>query len=292
LSPSPRSVVLCADDFGMTEGVSRGIVKLARMGRLSATSVMTNRPWWPRLAPHLKELNGQVGVGLHLTLTLGEPLGAMPAFAPGGTFPAYGDLLRPAVSGSLPLHEISAEIDRQLGAFEAAFARPPDFVDGHQHVHVLPGIRRALLRVLQGRGLRGRVWVRDPGDRAAAIIERRVALGKALVVKGLATGFARAARLAGFATNQGFSGFSPFDAKRDTADDFRRFFAHLGARPIVMCHPGHVDAELRTLDPVVEPRQREYDYLSSPEFGALLEAEAIKLVPSPLLAGADNGTGP
>jgi predicted glycoside hydrolase/deacetylase ChbG (UPF0249 family) len=276
----------------MTEGVSRGIVKLARMGRLSATSVMANRPWWPRLAPHLKELNGQVGVGLHLTLTLGEPLGAMPAFAPGGVFPSYRDLLRRAISGNLPLHEISAEIDRQLGAFEAAFARPPDFVDGHQHVHVLPGVRRVLLRVLQGRGLRGRVWVRDPADRASAIAVRRVAIGKALVVKGLAAGFSRAAQRAGFATNLGFSGFSPFDAKRDTAQNFRRFFVQLGPRPVVMCHPGHVDAELRTLDPVVETRQREYDYLSSSEFGALLKAEAITLVPSPLVTERENRMGP
>jgi predicted glycoside hydrolase/deacetylase ChbG (UPF0249 family) len=270
----------------MTEGVSRGIVKLARMGRLSATSVMANRPWWPRLAPHLKELNGQVGVGLHLTLTLGEPLGAMPRLAPGGMFPTFRDLLRPAALGNLPLHEISAEIDRQLAAFEAAFARPPDFVDGHQHVHVLPGIRRVLLRVLQGRGLRGRVWVRDPGDRTIAIRERRVAVAKALAVKGFAAGFAQAARKAGFATNHGFSGFSPFDPGRDAGQDFRRFFTRLGPAPVVMCHPGHVDAELRTLDPVVETRQREYDYLSSPEFAAFLEAQSITLVPAPALAEA------
>jgi chitin disaccharide deacetylase len=292
LLPVPRPVVLCADDFGVTEGVSRGIVKLARMGRLSATSVMAHRPWWPRLAPHLKELNGQVGVGLHLTLTLGEPLGAMPSFAPGGTFPPFRHLVRAAVSGRLPLHEISAEIDRQLAAFEAGFARPPDFVDGHQHVHVLPGIRRALLRVLQGRGLRGRVWLRDPCDHAFAILARRIAVTKALAVKGFAVGFATGARQAGFATNEGFSGFSPFDPKRDTGHEFRRTFAHLGRRPVVMCHPGHVDAELRTLDPAVDTRQREYDYLSSDEFGAFLEAEAIRLVPSPLFAEPQKTMAP
>ena len=39
-----RNVILCADDFGLADGVSRGIVELAEMGRLSATGAMTNMP--------------------------------------------------------------------------------------------------------------------------------------------------------------------------------------------------------------------------------------------------------
>jgi len=37
-----RYVILCADDFGLADGVSRGIVELAWKGRLSATGAMTN----------------------------------------------------------------------------------------------------------------------------------------------------------------------------------------------------------------------------------------------------------
>ena len=43
-----RSVILCADDFGLADGVSRGIVELAWKGRLSATGAMTNMPGWRR----------------------------------------------------------------------------------------------------------------------------------------------------------------------------------------------------------------------------------------------------
>jgi predicted glycoside hydrolase/deacetylase ChbG (UPF0249 family) len=276
-----RQVVLCADDFGLTEGVSQGILELARLERLSATSAMTNRPWWPRLAPTLGQLGARFGVGLHLNLTLGEPLGAMPHMASGGCFPPLSHVLPRAFSRRLPLGEIGAEIERQMTAFEAALGRPPDFVDGHQHVHVLPGIREELLKALARRGWAGHLWLRDPSDRLAAIVRRRVSARKALTVRLLASGFARQARRAGFDVNEGFSGFSPFDPARDAAADFAAFFDALGPRPVVMCHPGHVDAELAGLDPVGEPRTREYAYLASNGFLDLLERRAIALVPRP-----------
>lgn len=276
-----HNVVLCADDFGVTEGVSRGILDLARRGRLSATSVMAHRPWWPGLARDLVDLEGRLGIGLHLTFSLGQPLGPMRRVAPGHAFPAFADVLRKSLLGQLPVAEIRPEIDRQLDAFEAARGDPPDFVDGHQHVHVLPGIREPLLDALAARGWSGRLWLRDPSDRWGAILRRGVAGSKALVVAGLALGFGAAARRAGFAVNEGFSGFSPFEPTRDVAADFRRFVQHLGPRPVVMCHPGHVDAELHTLDPVVVPREREYAYLASDAFPALLRERGIALVPRP-----------
>ena len=39
---------------------------------------------------------------------------------------------------------LTAEITRQFEAFAAAFGRPPDFVDGHHHVHLFPQIRDAV----------------------------------------------------------------------------------------------------------------------------------------------------
>ena len=85
--PTSPSAVLCADDFGLADGVSQGIVELAEAGRLSATGAMTNMPGWRRAAPDLKPLRGRIGIGLHLNLTAGSPLGAMPQLAPSGTFP-------------------------------------------------------------------------------------------------------------------------------------------------------------------------------------------------------------
>src|SRR6188472_654979 len=101
-----RNVVLCADDFGLSDGVSRGIVELAQMGRLSATGAMTNMPGWKRNAAELPPLKERIGIGLHLNLTTGVPLGQMPHVAPSGTFPALGEILGKALRGALPQEEV------------------------------------------------------------------------------------------------------------------------------------------------------------------------------------------
>lgn len=272
-------VVLCADDYGINSGVSRAVVELAEAGRISATSAITASAAWPRAAPALASLRGRIGVGLHVTLTGLAPLGSMPGFAPAGRFPTVGRVISAALAGLLPLDEIAAEIGRQLSAFEDTMGRPPDFVDGHQHVHALPEIRRVLIEALARRGLLD-VWLRDPFDTPGAILVRGVAARKALTVAALALGFGRRARRTGFATNRGFSGFSPFDPGRDVGADFTRFLAAPGPAHLVMCHPGHV-APGETLDGVVETRQAEFDYLMSDAFPALLAERGVVLVPSP-----------
>lgn len=275
---SKRSVVLCADDFGLADGVSRGIAELAEMGRLSATGAMTNMPGWRRAAPSLKSLRGRIAVGLHLNLTTGSPLSLMPGLAPSGMFPPLKDLLPKALKRQLPAAEITEEISRQIGAFEDVFGEAPAFVDGHQHVHVLPTIRPALIQALKERGYAGHIWLRDPSDRAVAILRRPIGRNKALIVKSLAQGFARNAHAAGFQTNKGFSGFAPLDLSVPANSVFEEAFSKLGAYPVVMCHPGYVDDELRGLDPALESRMEELKYLESDAFSALLEQRGVRLV--------------
>ncbi|MBZ6076360.1 ChbG/HpnK family deacetylase [Microvirga puerhi] len=276
-----RHLVLCADDFGMTDGVSRGILDLMEQGRLSATSVMTNMPGWRRAEQDLRPYAGRIGIGLHLNLTTGTPIQPMSHVAPGGRFQPIGALISNAFRGRLSVSEIAEEIRRQLVAFEGVHEAPPDFVDGHQHVHVLPVIRQALFTVLQEKGYAGRVWLRDPSDRVTSILRRPISRGKALIITALARGFRDQARAAGFDTNDGFSGFSPLDPQTEVQRLFGTSLANLGPRPVVMCHPGYVDDELRSLDPAVESRPAELAYLQSEAFGELLEERGIVLAPAP-----------
>jgi predicted glycoside hydrolase/deacetylase ChbG (UPF0249 family) len=274
-----RYVILCADDFGIADGVSRGIVELVGMGRLSATGAMTNMPGWRRAAASLGAVRGRIAVGLHLNLTTGSPLGPMPALAPSGKLPSLKELLPGALKRQWAVAEIASEIDRQIDAFEEIFGAAPAFVDGHQHVHVLPVIRPALIAALKARGYAGRVWLRDPSDRATAILRRPIGRNKALIVKSLARGFARNAHVAGFRTNKGFSGFAPLDLSIPAARIFEEAFSKLGAHPLVMCHPGYVDDELRSLDPALESRVEELNYLKSDAFSEFLEQRGLRLAP-------------
>jgi predicted glycoside hydrolase/deacetylase ChbG (UPF0249 family) len=262
--------VLCADDYALTPAVSAGILRLLEQERISATGAMTNRPSWREAAADLRRHAGRADLGLHLNLTTGEPLGAMPNLAPTGQFPALGHLLRASLARGLDRREIAGEISRQLTAFEDAMGLAPDFVDGHQHVHVLNGIRQPLLAVLAERypDPATRPYLRDPADSPLAIVARRHA-GKALVVAGFASGFAAAVRRAGFAVNRGFAGFSAFDARADYAAEFRAYLRKPGERHLVMCHPGLIDDALRGIDPVVGTRPLELAFLSGPGFAAL-----------------------
>lgn len=274
-----RPVALCADDYAFTPAVSAGIREALLAGRLTATSVMTSRPGWPQESAALRAVLGAAEAGLHLTLTVGAPLGAMPGFAPDGVFPALGALVRQAVAGRLPHAEIAAEIGRQLDAFADAFGAPPAFVDGHQHVHALPGVREALFEALAARGRERRPWLRDPADRASRILRRGVETRKAFTVAALARGFGAAARRRGFALNAGFSGFSAFNPSRDFGADMARYLVAPGPAHLVMCHPGRVDAELAALDPVVATRPLELDFLLSPDFPARLARAGLRLAP-------------
>jgi hypothetical protein len=265
--------VLCADDFAMTEGVSRSILALLEAGRLSATGAMTSRPHWRRLAGELATFATRADLGIHLNLTCAAPLGAMPVVAPGGTLPNLPDLARMALLSRAARAEIAAEIGRQCAAFEDALGRPPDFVDGHQHVHVLPGIRHAVIAAVAGRYPRGSVYLRDPADSLGAIRERGVAVAKALVIGGLSLGLSGSARRAGIPVNRGFSGVAPFDPSRDFGADLGRFLVRPGPAHLVMCHPGFIDDELARIDPVIATRPLEHAALA-----AIEPPEGLKMV--------------
>ena len=67
--------------------------------------------------------------------------------------------LREAFRRRLRRDALAAEIASQLRAFSDLFGRPPDFVDGHQHVQLFPQISGALLEVAKERA--PNAWLRQ-----------------------------------------------------------------------------------------------------------------------------------
>jgi predicted glycoside hydrolase/deacetylase ChbG (UPF0249 family) len=254
--------ILNADDYALTAGVSDGILALAEASRISATSAMVNMPHWRDRAAPAVALRHRIALGLHLNLTFGPPLGPMPRFAPDRELPPREIVIRRALSRSLPLAEIGAEIGRQLDRFEEIAGVPPDFVDGHHHVHVLPGIRGALIGELRRRFPAAGPLVRDSGDRFANIVRRRTATPKALTAAALAAGFGREVRASGFAANDSFAGFSTFGSL-PYATEFERFLLSPGSRPMIMCHPGFADDELGARDSIAARRTEEQAFLAA-----------------------------
>ncbi len=274
-------LILCADDYGLSPAVSAGIFEALVAGRLNATGAMTNQPNWQPAARELQALEGRGDArralfGVHLNLTMGKPITGAAALASAGRFPQLSTFLRGGLSRDA-IADVVREIRAQLDAFEDAMGRAPDFIDGHQHVHVLEPVRGLLLDEAQRRGYAGKVWLRDSTDRPDRILRRGVETKKALALAWFGRGFANEARAKGFAINDGFSGYSAFDAVRDYGADFARYLAQPGARHLVMCHPGHVDEELKSLDPVTTTREQELAFLLSDRFSETMEKAGARL---------------
>jgi len=282
-SMNPRPVILCADDYGQSGGISAGILALAQEGRLSAVSCLANGPSLAADAPALAVLAPRLDLGLHLCLTEFPPLGPIPGLSPDGRPATLGRVVRLAVAGRLDGAAVLAEFTRQLDRFQALFGRPPDYLDGHQHVHLLPGVRQALFRLLRQRLAGAPVYVRRLGRGPAAPPPAGRELAKVLPVALLGTGFAAALDRMGVPGNdafRGLHGFDPAEGAAQVAARFRRWFQAPGRRLLVNCHPGLPEPSpsgTAMADAIAATRAAEYAFLSDSGFPALLGERNTRL---------------
>jgi chitin disaccharide deacetylase len=297
-----RRILLCADDYGISPGVSEAIRELLVRGRLNATSAMVVAPSLSRaeaLSLSILNVGSRRGaIGLHLTLSAPfRPLSA--AFRPRrhGTFLPLAELVLAALLRRLDAAAIAAEVDAQLEHFATLFGAPPDFVDGHHHVHLLPQVRGAVLATVK-RAAPG-AYVRQCGS--ARPLWRSIHDPKGLFVAVLSRALCQRAQALGVPTNPAFAGTYAFRPDADFPALFPRFLDGLPDGGLIMCHPGHVDAELERLDPLTDLREKEFAYLASDAFADLLAARKVALTLS-LQSGcnirkphintpADNQTG-
>jgi len=253
-----RRIVLCADDYGYSPGVSRGIRELLERERLSATSCMVLFPEFAQDGPLLKPFLQCADIGLHFTLTTDRSLKTV----------ALEAHLRPP-----PVSTIVAALEDQVATFEATIGRPPAYIDGHQHVHVLPAIREAVVHVA------GRIgaYVRSTLEPIGAAMCRRPAPIESIYLARASRVLFALARDAGVATNQGFRGVRTFREATPFRTLFRRMIKDVHNASIVMCHPGHVDLLLGERDPVQYAREQELQYFGGPDFPRDLEEEGVAL---------------
>lgn len=274
---APTPIALCADDYGIAPGVGQAIRDLVARGRLTATGCMTVSPHWPAEAALLKPLRERCDVGLHLTLTGLTPLGPMPRLAPTGQLPPLGRLLGLALTRRLDRAEIAAELERQLDRFEAVWGGPPDFLDGHHHVHQLPVVRNAMLDLYNRRLRQHGVWVRYCDEPLLDVLKCGVAPKRAAVISLLGRGWRRMARTADVPGNTQFRGVRDFTETAPYATLLARWLHRARPGLLIMCHPGLTDEALARVDTLTTPREDEYRTLASDAWPELLAAAGAVL---------------
>jgi chitin disaccharide deacetylase len=263
-----RVLALCADDFGNSMGVSTGIARLAHAERLTAISCITNSPHWAAACALLAGLPESVDVGLHLNFTEGTPLSSR-LKRRWRSMPGLPRLIVQSHLGLLPRREMRNEVHAQLAAFNRARDKPPHFIDGHQHVHHLPGLRDIILDMAEHvqplPAVRNTGRVLGPGfDRKRWLIEHTggVALQAELEKRVIAH-------------NPALLGCYDF-ADTDYRSLMQRWLAELPADGgLIFCHPG--DPDDPAADPISTARARELAYLESSAFDADLAAADVRL---------------
>ena len=149
------SIIVNADDYGYSEGVSRGILDLARKGIVTATGVLANSPFFDEHVTSLLSVR-QVDAGVHLNLTAGRPLTAGLAdllVRSGGEFPRkkYG-LALSILSGRIPPSVVEDEWDAQIRRCRDAGLQVW-FLNSHEHLHMLPPLYRVIRRLAERHGI-------------------------------------------------------------------------------------------------------------------------------------------
>lgn len=258
-----RHIRLIADDYGLAPGVSTAILELLERGRLTGTSCMTGFPEWAAEAARIKPLFGRVAVGLHLTLTDQPAITGRSSLAPEGRLPPLRSLALPVLRSRIDDGDVHAELDAQYNRFVDALGRRPDHIDGHQHVHFLPVVRRWL----QGRfsAAAGRPMLRGAPALGNATVAPKVA-----AIAALAAGFNRTMQRTGFAVMTPLAGIYDWRQPEKFAPLLQGAIEALPERGLFMCHPGLVDETLRGRDRMQSVREVEFAFLASDDFGASL----------------------
>ncbi|HSF06742.1 MAG TPA: ChbG/HpnK family deacetylase [Methylomirabilota bacterium] len=143
-----RRLIVNADDFGMTPGVSAGILLAHRHGIVTSTTVLVTADVdRDQLAA---ALDSGLGLGIHLNLTLGKPLTRAPSLVDGdGRF--VRDARRAAAGAEAK--EVEDEIEAQLERFVALTRRTPTHLDTHHHVGLYAPVDGILLSAARRLGV-------------------------------------------------------------------------------------------------------------------------------------------
>jgi predicted glycoside hydrolase/deacetylase ChbG (UPF0249 family) len=262
-----KKIIMSADDFAQSEDIDTGILQLIKMGRLTATSCLTLSPRWQEAAKKITpEISKQADIGLHLDFTQ----------YPQALKNKLSNLIVKTYCRKLPHTVIVQSIHRQLDNFEQALDTPPDYIDGHQHVHQLPQIREALVEVLTQRYSPKLPWLRISKPFKQDGLKARIigALG--------ADGLEKLATSANIRHTQSLLGVYDFNITQENYE--KKLNTWFSLNPVgstaFMCHPALANAEKNKQqeDPIYPARLTEYEVLSDDIFMRRLEKHQIKLI--------------
>ncbi len=284
-----KNLIVNADDLGWTDGVNRGIVEAFHHGIVTSTSLLANGAAFASGVEAARSAPG-LGVGVHLNLSDGPPVAdpeAVTSLLNDNAEFAGGPqslLLRRARRGLL-LAEVEDEWDAQIQKIIDA-GITPTHLDGHKHVHMLPGLFEIAVRLAKRHGIGAiRVSLETSSLRAALSSGSKQHAGvlmkqgvQARGLKLLALDVRAQAEHAGISTADYFCGIA--QTGELTREGVVQFVKSLpDGTTELMCHPGYADAALqKTPTRLQNSRQTELQILTDTGIRNLVASLGIRLI--------------
>lgn len=244
-------LIISADDFGLTEGVTKGISESILSGAVTRTSAMmcTNGSEW--IKKHAKGLDGKIG--LHLQLTDGTPM--LPAeevfslVGSDGNFPVKSKQL-----GNVNQAEIEKEWEAQMAAL-LDLGVTPSHIDTHHNVHRFPKIFKAYCAIAD----KYKLPTRALSPIMAKKLDSMGLLGSDYCLENWCAENITSASL----VNNTLRAFQSID-NNGTIE--------------LMCHPGYVDQNLESRSYYLQEREKELAIFLDPQLKSLLAKHSIELI--------------
>jgi hopanoid biosynthesis associated protein HpnK len=283
-----RNLIVNADDLGWTAGVNCGVAEAHRNGIVTSASLLANGEAVAEAVDLARDTSG-LGVGVHLNLNDGPPVApreSVPSLVnDSGEFEGGPDglLLKIATRG-LAMREVEIEWEAQISKVRNAGIEPTH-LDGHKHVHMLPGLFEIALRLAKRHGIGAirvsheasglRAALSTGASRAAVVLKQGV---QARGLKLLARDARDQAERAGVSTADYFCGIA--QTGELTKEGVARLLRSLPEGTTeLMCHPGYADEALRkTATRLQASRQKEVEILTDTEIRNLVASQGIRLI--------------
>lgn len=284
-----KNLIVNADDLGWTEGVNRGIAEAHRKGLVTSTSLLANGRAFAS-ALDIARANPELGVGVHLNLSDGPPT-AKPRLVEGfvnsaGNLEAGPEsLLLRIASRSLEQDEVEREWDAQIRKVRDS-GITPTHLDGHKHVHMLPGLFEIALRLAKKHGIRGirisheesklRAVLSSAGEQKTGMVLKQGVQARGL--KLLARDARDMADRAGLVATDYFCGIAQTGVlTREGVEGLLKILPE--GTTELMCHPGYADEDLRRSGTrLQESRQTELAILTDARIRKLVATQGIRLI--------------
>jgi len=277
-------LIINADDFGMSRGITDAVLLAHRYGFLTSASLMVNMPtseYAVAHAPHTRHMS----VGIHLNICQGKPI-LSPAEVPTlidacGNFHPPPEMIQRLWRWQASPRELETEFRAQICWMKQRGCHPTH-ADSHHHMHIYPAATLPFARALKAEDIccaRASRCTQYPRNNALGG-PHEGSLSRRILVQAYRAGLDATLFRRLHSPDRRISFVS-----RDRHDltilgeRWKSAFAHLPPGTFELaCHPGFFERGFSETDPIHLQREEELRWLTDREFRGALDRCKIRLI--------------